>query len=484
MSTNTYSARAPRSGITSKDGKTRYVATFTPLPWQMAVLADMSPVLLLTGTAGGGKSRVAYEKLHAFCLRYEGASVGAFRKVRDDAQRSVVVTLEKRVIGDDPNVKHFKSDYLFEYKNGSILFYGGMKDERARTGLRSIGIEGMLDMALMEEAIEFEEQDFDEMTARMRGTTAGWTQLILATNPDRPAHFINRRLIKGGEASVHYSVWSQNPYTPELYKQSMGRMKGTTGSRLGKGLWVEGEGLVIDTWVDAWNEKLGTDGGGNVTAAADYIPDGGPVYLWIDDGYAGEWDESTKMFTDRSHPRAFLLAQLRGNGQVAVFYELYRVKVKADQQLKELREACAANGWPFPKHADYDKAAAHIEGVLKDEGFKSYNRGPASVDESIKELKSGCDADENGWRAVLVHPRCALLRLQMSSYAVDKEGRPIKAYDDGPDALRYGWWNYKRGPSRPADIATNVGQSEEVASRVHEVMARAAEIYNRLMKVS
>ena len=42
-----------------------YLAPYRPLPWQVEPWRDKSPVLLLAGPAGTGKSRLAAEKMHA-----------------------------------------------------------------------------------------------------------------------------------------------------------------------------------------------------------------------------------------------------------------------------------------------------------------------------------------------------------------------------------------------------------------------------------
>jgi hypothetical protein len=103
-----------------------HLAPFQPLPWQIAPWRDQSPVLLLTGSAGGGKSRLAAEKLHGFCLRYPGAMALAMRKIRQSMTNSTVLFIERSVIGRDPRVNHYPSKLRFEYDNGSILAYGGM----------------------------------------------------------------------------------------------------------------------------------------------------------------------------------------------------------------------------------------------------------------------------------------------------------------------------------------------------------------------
>lgn len=475
-----YDARAPMTNPVSKDGRYRFINTFKPLPWQEAALDDKAPVLLLTGSAGGGKSRTAYEKLHAFCLHYPGATAVALRKKGTDADTSVVLSLQNKVIGDDPRVRHDKSRGIFYYDNGSVIIYGGLKDESARKGLRSIGTDGAIDIALLEEGIEFEEADFNEVAGRMRGTAAPWVQIIVCTNPDAPGHWINRRLIKGGEASVHYSAESDNPHNPEHYKNTLSRMTGTDGARMRDGLWVEGSGLVIDTWSDRFMSSTGHHGGGNVRLDADFHPDRGDVLLFADDGYAGEWDKKTNMFTDVSHPRVFLLAQLWSDGRVAVFAESYAIKTQAETQLEDLRTMCTDAGWPYPRVAHYDKSAASLAGSLHDAGITRLYKGPSSVDESIKELRTNCAADENGWRRVIVHPRCSFLRLEMSSFSKGPDGKIIKKLDNGPDALRYGVWNLVRGPGKPPSVAAYAGEGSNVD--IDAIKRRVAEIYRRHMR--
>lgn len=454
------------------------IKTFEPLGWQMEPMRNTSKVMLLTGSAGGGKSRMLYEKAHAFALNYPGSTVVGFRKLKEDAKSSLVLALEKGVIGDDPRVAHRPNRYLFEYSNGSVLMYRGMKGEKEQTGLRSIGIEGGIDFAFMEEAVEFDEDDYDEVLGRMRGNVAPWCQLALATNPGPPLHWINRRLIIGGEARVFYSEAKDNPYNPSGYVDTLNMMTGIKHLRLAKGLWVAGTGLVIDTWRDVYEPESGEARGGNVTLDADYIPYGGKVVLAADDGYAGEFDKKSQMFTDKSHPRVFLLMQERYDGQFACFAEIYRIKTLAGSQIDQLREMCADHGWPFPEEADIDKSAAALEGELIKAGFKKIRKGPVSRDESIKVYKNACAADVNGWRRFIVHPRCRFMRLEMNSWVLDKDGQPTKAQDNGPDAGRYFCWNHIIG-SRGVDIAVASGNDIVDTSAATQ---RIQEVYRKHMR--
>jgi len=206
--------------------------------------------MLLTGSAGGGKSRVAAEKLHAFMLQYPGSQGLMLRKKRQSMTNSTVLFMDRTIIGKDPRVRHFSSKLRFEYENGSILAYGGMHDDEQREQIRSIGQEGQVDIAWMEEANNFDESDFNELLARMRGTKAGWGQVILTTNPDHPRHWIRLRIIIDQGGSIYYSNAGDNVYNPDTYKANLARMTGFIGLRLREGLWVRAEGAVYDVFRD------------------------------------------------------------------------------------------------------------------------------------------------------------------------------------------------------------------------------------------
>jgi len=122
-----------------------YTSVFVPLPWQVAPWRDKAPILLLTGSAGGGKSRLAAEKVHGYCLKYPGATWLMLRKAREWASRSIVAFYRETVVGNDARVTFNKSEGAFYYQNGSVVYSGGMLDDRQREAVRSIGGAGGLD---------------------------------------------------------------------------------------------------------------------------------------------------------------------------------------------------------------------------------------------------------------------------------------------------------------------------------------------------
>ena len=226
--------------------KSNLLAPYQPLPWQLSPLASKASTLLLTGSAGGGKSKVAAEKIHAYCQKYPGSTWLIMRKAREWASRSIVPFMWQSVMGQDPKIKYNKSDGSFAYANGSMIYSGGMMDEKQRESVRSIGGDGGLDGAWLEEANAFSRQDYEEIIGRVRHTAADWQQIILTTNPGSPTHWIYTDLIKGKQADVYYSGAAMNPYNSPAYLTNLTKLTGVLKQRLVDGLWVMAEGAIYD----------------------------------------------------------------------------------------------------------------------------------------------------------------------------------------------------------------------------------------------
>lgn len=447
--------------MTKKKVRQEPVDVFEPHPWQVAVLDCTDEVILLTGSAGGGKSRVAAEKIHAFLMTYPGSTALVVRKTITSMYNSTVVFLKKEVMGRmllTKRITHNSTQKRFEYWNGSQLVYGGMNDDRQKEAIRSVGQKGGVDICWMEEATQFEEADYNEIISRMRGNAAPWRQIILSTNPDSPNHWIYQRMIIGDEATKFFSKASDNPANPADYDSKLDRLTGVERERLRDGEWKEAGGLVMDQWAENPNE----DGvPGNVTADADYIPDGGPVFWWVDDGYSGEYDAENGFFKARSHPRVFLFVQQRPDGRFAVFDESYYVQRLAPSHIDEVIGHSIAKGYPKPSRVVYDKAAASLGAYLREAlgdqwripgSSITFNRVP--VDEGNKEVNTWIAPDQNGVRKIIVHPRCKHLRLEMVTYKMnEKTGAPVKDFDHGPDCIRMGLWDFLYGDSVEVDVS-------------------------------
>jgi len=227
---------------------TTVIAPYKPLPWQIKPLADKSQTLLLTGSAGGGKSRCAAEKVNMYCWKYPGSTWLICRKAREWNGHSIIPFMWKTVMGMDKRIKFNVSNGTFLYPNQSMIYSAGMYDERQRQAARSIGGDGGLDGAWLEEANAFTRQDYEEIIGRVRHTAADWQQIILTTNPDSPTHWIYTDLIQGGGAAVYYSSASDNPNNSAAYINNLQKMTGVLKERLVYGRWVQAEGAIYDEY--------------------------------------------------------------------------------------------------------------------------------------------------------------------------------------------------------------------------------------------
>jgi phage terminase large subunit len=406
-----------------------YLAPFRPHPWQVAPWLDKSRVLLLTGSAGGGKSRLAGEKVHGFLKKYPNSTGIILRKTRESISKSSMLLMDRTVIGNDTSVRKVPSEHLFYYDNGSILAFGGMADSKQAEQIRSVGQDGKVDIIWMEEGTQFQETDFNELLPRLRGTAASWRQIIITTNPDAPLHWINKRLIMGGEASVFFSGAKDNPANPSDYLATLESLTGVQYDRLVLGKWSQAEGVVYDNWTDA-----------NVSDEAEYNP-ALRVAWGVDDGYAYGGGIGTAGY----HPRVVLLMQETAQGGVNVFAEYVATG--------ELPETTIANvlSLPYasPDVAYIDSSAAELKARLfAGAGITTYG-STHIVTEGIKNVRRLiCDGSDV--RLLRVHPRCTHLINEMLSYAYDQhikaingELRPAKLNDHALDALRYALWHLR-----------------------------------------
>jgi PBSX family phage terminase large subunit len=405
--------------------------------------------LLLAGPAGTGKSRLAAEKIHAYLLKYGNATGLALRKTRQSMTNSTVLFLERTVIGRDPRVRHVKSEHRFEYWNGSILAYGGMADEEQREQIRSIGIDGGVDICWAEEAVRFTEDDKNEILGRMRGKAAPWQQVIWSTNPGPPSHWINQQLILGKLAAVYDKARPEdNPYNPPQYLAYLEMLTGILRQRLLEGKWVQAEGLVYPEF--------------DLENLVEDKPDPDlPFELAFDEGYID--------------PRAILFVQSKGS-EILVFDELYHSRHLAEVCVRETLDRCifwsgaalppemerSANGeiaqWcrqedpvthkprvRLPEIAVGSPEAKEMQQRLRLADIP-YRSRPHEVVEGIKTVRE-LICDGNGYRTLKVNrANCPnFVRELTEGYQYPESGRrdnekPKDGNDHACDAFRYWAW--------------------------------------------
>jgi PBSX family phage terminase large subunit len=384
----------------------KIINLYEPLEWQIAPWRDTSPDLLLTGAAGGGKSRLAAEKIHAYCLKYPNSTALMVRKTKTDALKSIVPFMKKTVIGDDHRVRFVNN--TFYYYNGSVIYHGGMHGDAEREGIRSIGGEGGLDIAWMEEAIAFTRKDKEELSMRLRHTSAPWQQLIMTTNPDTPYHWIYKDIIQGGNGSVYYSTFRDNPHNAKNYVNRLEKISGVMHDRMVLGKWCQAEGIVYDEY-DA------------------------SVHLIDSFEIPKEWDRFRSIDFGYTNPFVCQWWARDTDGNLYRYRELYKTRVLVEDHAKTINEHSQGERY-VSTVADHD---AEDRATLERHGIKTK---PA-----IKEVKAGIQATKelltikpNG------KPSIYLLRdslIERDEYLYD-EGKPTCTEEE---IVGYVWRKFEDG---------------------------------------
>jgi len=408
--------------------KVKPILPFEPLPWQIGPWRDTSPVLLLTGSAGGGKSQVAAEKINAFCKKYPNAMALMLRKTRESMTNSTVLFMARSIIGTDPQVRHYPSFHRFEYANSSILAYGGMKDEEQREQIRSIGQGGKVDFVWMEEANKFTEDDFNEVRARMRGTAAPWCQVLLTTNPDAPIHWINRRLIIGGEAKVYYSGAQDNPHNPKEYLDALDSLTGLVAKRLREGQWVQAEGVVYEEYDPALHLIEPRE-----------IPKSWRRIRVIDFGF--------------TNPLVCQWWAIDNDGRMYRYREIYRTKRLVEDHAVDILRLSEGETieTTICDHDAEDRATLERRGIPTVPAIKAVSTGIQDVQARLRKagdgkprlfLLRGALVETDPSLKQSGKPTCTEEEFPTYIWPEGKDGRPlkeqpIKENDHGMDALRY-----------------------------------------------
>lgn len=339
---------------------------FSPLPWQVAPWKDTRPTMVLAGGAGSGKSVFALHKLNALCLRFPGALALLVRKSRTSLRNSAIPMLESIVPG---HVTHLKTDSRFIYPNGSRIVYGGMYDEKQRQAIRSIAGENGsgVDFALMEEASAFTAQDLDEVSGRMRGSSAPFRQIILCTNPDTETHWINQQFIKPhlagildtSKAAVYLPGPLDNPILKPDYLDRLRGLSGVLRARLWEGRWVRAEGTVYD----------------------EFDPD---VHLIEPFEIPADWRRYRAIDMGYNHARVCLWGALDWDDNLYIYRETYRTQQTASHHAIQLRRLSNNDG----KGESYEATwADHDAGERAD-----YEEGGISTIPANKDVKRGLQA--------------------------------------------------------------------------------------------
>jgi PBSX family phage terminase large subunit len=240
--------------MNSKQEIIRKRRPYEPFGAARTLWASRDDEILITGPAGTGKSRAILEKIVFCCLKYPGTRALIVRKTRESMTESVLVTLEEKVIPENSPaqkgpMRMLRQNYVFP--NGSEIVVGGM-DKASKVMSTEYDIIGTF------ESTELVEEDFENLTTRLRNGVMPYQQIIADCNPGPPTHWLNRRASSGKMKRLR-SRHSDNPllydnsvgkWTPtgEKYLARLQNLTGVRRLRLYEGKWVAAEGQVYDTF--------------------------------------------------------------------------------------------------------------------------------------------------------------------------------------------------------------------------------------------
>lgn len=183
--------------------------------------------LVLWGGAGSGKSHFIAQK---FILRILGGmalnkkhKILALRKTQPAVRKSVFALFCKYIndwkLNDLVHIN--KTDMTFEWINGSEIMCCGLDD---REKLKSI--EGITS-AWLEEATEFEADDFKQVDLRVRGQTDSYKQICVSFNPVSKQKWVYDYLFKRKQENItrHHSTHKDNRFLDDDYRQVLEDLK-------------------------------------------------------------------------------------------------------------------------------------------------------------------------------------------------------------------------------------------------------------------
>ena len=395
---------------------------FEPYPWQVKPFRDKALIMLLDGGSGSGKSRLAAEKVHGYCMRYPGATVVIGRKDRASASKSVVPLLRFTVQRDTDWGGYKKTDQTFEYENESRIYVTGLKDENQLESLKSItGKYGDPDMIWFEEANALSLTDHETLITRLRGKVASWQQLIYTTNPDSPEHWINKMLIEGGGASRYHTLPTDNPENSDQYISILDNLTGVRKQKYRYGLWVRAEGVIYKTY----------DSSKHLINLYDIEVDKtGRFVVGVDFGYTNPF--SCSLWYIDNDDKMYEIKQI---------YHTRRTVAEHCEQIREMVKGYPVEAW-ITDHDAEDRATLERElNITTTAAYKSVKDGIENVMQRYKDDRLfHCRASlvEEDQRLIDEKlPTCTYEEVPGYHWSDKKQDTPVKENDHGVDNMRY-----------------------------------------------
>jgi PBSX family phage terminase large subunit len=357
------------------------------------------------------------------------------RKTRTSLTESALVTFEEKVLpygSPLANGPQRRMRQSYNYPNGSVIVVGGLDDSQ-----RVMSTE--YDMIYVMEAIETTENDWENLTTRLRNGVMPYQQIIADTNPDSPTHWLVQRANNG----ITRMIECRHEDNPVLYDRAKGdwtkaglvyidtldRLTGPRKDRLRYGRWVQAEGVVYE----------GFDKTKHLIDRFD-IPRDWLRYWVIDFGF--------------NHAFVCQFWAVDSDGRLYRYREIYFTQRLVEDHAKQILAVSA--GEPLPQRVICDHDAEDRATFERHTGFvttpahKTVSDGIQAVAARLKPSGDGkprlffmrdslVERDQKLVEKKL--PACTEEEIDSYIWNVgggrNKGEEPVKANDDGMDCTRY-----------------------------------------------
>jgi len=374
------------------------------LPSQAEFLAAPHKEVLFSGAYGAGKSKaLGYAIARQACI--PGNVCLLIRKTLTSLKRSTLLTL---IGNDDPvfpkgSYKYNLAESVIKVNGGGKIYVMGVDDP---TRIRSINA-GFI---AVDESIELKEEEYLELMGRLRGTK-GSRQIVMATNPALPSHFLYRRffLDKSPDRKVIQAKTYENIWLPDDYIAQLKTLPEVLYRRYVEGEWCATEQAIYDQF----NREIHVQPIKEWKAYDDYV-------IGCDMGY--------------THPAAIVLCGVAGE-KIHVLREYRKSKQLMNKLSKEIKDMCDSVDKSVTVVCD--PSAATLIAQLDSDGFNVV-KANNDVGGGINRIRQRLIVRDGSTPDLLINDTCPLLLEEMENYQfMDESEKPVKVNDDLVDALRY-----------------------------------------------
>lgn len=190
----------------------------------LPLIDDRARFLPIYGGAGSGKSVFAAFKIVKRSVSENGHKFLCLRKVAATVKDSIFAEIKAQISELELDTEFLvnKTEHSFLHiPSGNIILCKGLDDPAKIKSIK--GITGMW----LEEATEFEEEDFDQLDLRIRGEKDNYVQYILTFNPIDENHWLKKRFFdkKDPAATTCHSTYKDNHFLTQEDRERLESLK-------------------------------------------------------------------------------------------------------------------------------------------------------------------------------------------------------------------------------------------------------------------